>query len=173
MMKQKGFNLIELLIALAIMGILMTVAVPSLNEYFDESNQRASRDSLISAINVAKREALTKKKPTYLCPTTDGDKCSNKWEKGYGWLVYVDSNRDDTKDNDEFVPVSLKNGLSVNLEADHMQLEFSPNGLTTATNFTFCSNLTDGYDERIEITRLGRVRFTGTSKTYCAQESTE
>lgn len=52
-MVTKGFSLIELLIVVAIMGILMAIALPSYNQYLIKANQAAAKAFLLE---VASRE---------------------------------------------------------------------------------------------------------------------
>lgn len=50
--KQKGFTLIELMIVVAIIGILAAIAIPQFNEYRAKSNDAVSLADLKNNISV-------------------------------------------------------------------------------------------------------------------------
>jgi type IV fimbrial biogenesis protein FimT len=54
----QGFSLLELVIALAIMGVLMALGLPSFNEIIRNSAIRGSAESTLSGFQLAKTEAL-------------------------------------------------------------------------------------------------------------------
>jgi type IV fimbrial biogenesis protein FimT len=53
-----GFNLIEVLIGLAVMGILMVMGMPSLSAWMQSTQVRNSAESMVSALQLARTEAL-------------------------------------------------------------------------------------------------------------------
>ena len=53
-----GFNLIEMLIGLAVLGILMMVGLPELNSWMQSTQVRNSAESIVSALQLSRTEAL-------------------------------------------------------------------------------------------------------------------
>lgn len=55
---QKGFSLIELVVAIAILGVLMAAGVPGLSSWMQNSQVRATAESVLAAIQLARGEAV-------------------------------------------------------------------------------------------------------------------
>ncbi|TQV71219.1 prepilin-type N-terminal cleavage/methylation domain-containing protein [Exilibacterium tricleocarpae] len=92
MNKNKGFTLIELMIALAIFGILLGVAVPSFTALMNDKNMISQMTKLTAVIAYARSEAVTRSVAVVVCSSTDGATCAgnNTWEQG--WIVFTDLN---------------------------------------------------------------------------------
>jgi len=88
-----GFTLVELLITLAVTGILLAVAVPSLRTFVQNSRIDNTADTFIAAIQHARSEAITRGSAVILCRTADpatnscGGSASKDWTPG--WLMYA------------------------------------------------------------------------------------
>ena len=89
--KELGFTLIELMVTLAMVAILMTVAVPSITAFQRNAELTSFSNSLLSAINAARGEAMKRGRNAMIIPT-DGANWSN------GWTVFVDVNRNGAYD---------------------------------------------------------------------------
>ena len=90
MNKHSGFTLIELMITLAIVGILLTLGVPSLKTFMQGNQLIASSNELISALHVARSEAIKLNSRVSICESSNGTSCSNTGSWKNGWIVFVD-----------------------------------------------------------------------------------
>ncbi len=90
MNKHSGFTLIELMITLAIVGILLTLGVPSLKTFMQGNQLIASSNELLSALHVARSEAIKLNSRVSICESSDGTSCSNTGSWKNGWIVFVD-----------------------------------------------------------------------------------
>lgn len=93
-----GFTLIELMVTIAIAAILLLVGVPSFKEFQRNSQLTSTVNTLLSAINAGRGEAMKRGAFAYVVPT-DGSAWSS------GMRVFVDKNLDQayTAGTDEIV----------------------------------------------------------------------
>jgi len=153
----RGFTLIELLITISMVTILLLIVSPSFTELIESNKQRTARDLLISALNTAQQQALSKNVSVYLCPTSDGITCSTLWAGSTGWLVYEDLDRDGTLDASEIIVSQIDAGITSIANATP-SIEFSPTGhVVTANTFTLCGHSTNQVSSQISITRMGTI----------------
>ncbi len=61
--RQLGFNLIELMIGIAIFGFLMVVALPAFTTFLQNSKIKNAAETTIHGINVARAEAVRRNAP--------------------------------------------------------------------------------------------------------------
>lgn len=91
MKKNTGFTLVELMITLAIVGILLVVGVPSLKSFMQSNQLVAASNELVSAIHVARSEAIKQNAAVTVCESSDGKNCATSGDWKNGWIVFVDS----------------------------------------------------------------------------------
>ena len=92
MKNYSGFTLVELMITLFIVGILLTVGVPSLKTLMQGNQLVAASNELVSALHIARSEAIKLNSRVSICESSNGSKCTTtgNWENG--WIVFVDAN---------------------------------------------------------------------------------
>ncbi|PCI09289.1 MAG: hypothetical protein COB77_00265 [Gammaproteobacteria bacterium] len=94
MKKLTGFTLIELIITMAIVGVLLVVGVPSMKTFMQGSQLIASSNELLAALNIARSEAIKSNASVTFCASSNGTSCSNTGKWQIGWIVFNDANRD-------------------------------------------------------------------------------
>ena len=62
-MRQSGFTLVEVLVAMAIMGILMAVAMPEVASFLQTNKMKAAASDVFSGVQLARAEAVRRNLP--------------------------------------------------------------------------------------------------------------
>ena len=83
--------MIELLITIAIVAILAALAMPSYRQTIQSNRTTTEANEFLTAINVARGEAMTRSRPVTLCPSEDGTNCSDSTDWAANrWIVFTD-----------------------------------------------------------------------------------
>ncbi len=94
MKKNSGFTLVELMVTLAIVGTIATVGLPSLSLFLRGNQMVAASNDLVSAMNVARSEAIKLNSRVSICESANGSACSATGSWRDGWIVFVDADGD-------------------------------------------------------------------------------
>ncbi len=87
-MSQKGFTLIELMVALAVLAILLGIAVPAFSSMLRDSRVSTLADELQGALQLARSEAIKRRQSVVVCRRKpDESACQNGTDWAGGWLV--------------------------------------------------------------------------------------
>lgn len=148
MREQKGFTLIELLIAIGITGILLTIAVPAMDNFVSNARQTGAINDFVSTIHRARSTAITTNSRVTICPSSNGTSCEKvEWNKG--WIVFADPDSDQVVDADETVIAANgeAEGLTIKSSDFGSHILYRPNGrvmnskVTGSTgDFTVCDS---------------------------------
>lgn len=83
---QRGFNLVEVTVVVAIVAVLGGLAVSSLDSLIVSNRLRAAANDLTLSLQFARSEAARQNIPVTLCPSADGINCTaSNYEAG--WIV--------------------------------------------------------------------------------------
>jgi type IV fimbrial biogenesis protein FimT len=158
-----GFTLIELLMTLAVLAILTAVAAPAFGSLIQSTGAQASRSTLTTALNTARIFAVSKTANVVVCPSGDGRYCGDTTEWQHGWLVFIDADRNDERDDGEdvlSVSEALPAGVAVTTTAGRTHVRYRPDGSAVGSNVTFtvCDHRGPEEATALVINNAGRVR---------------
>lgn len=82
---QRGISLLEMLIVIALMGILTLLAAPSLSDLVERNRTRALADLVRATLAQARAHSVINNQDMMLCGSSDDVSCDGGW--GVGWLI--------------------------------------------------------------------------------------
>jgi type IV fimbrial biogenesis protein FimT len=174
-----GFALIELMVVLALVVILQTLAVPALSAAVDAVRLTASTQSFLGSLQLARNEAIKRNARVVLCKSDTGQRCvlTGDWEQG--WIVFHDLNNNAQVDAGEAIlqRESALNGM-LRLTGNSQvasYASYTPTGATSMTSgafqagtFTVCRQSPGRSEARqIVIGSAGRVRTQKVTLSQC------
>lgn len=87
----RGFTLLELMAAIAVLGILLGIGIPAFREMLAANRMTSVANAMVTAFTVARSEARKRGIPVTLCAANAGqDDCEDKAEWNDGWIVFTD-----------------------------------------------------------------------------------
>ncbi|MFJ4495020.1 GspH/FimT family pseudopilin [Pseudomonas atacamensis] len=152
-LRTKGFTLVELLVAIAVFLILITLAVPAFTRTIQSSRADTEVGDLQRAINFARLEAINRGVTTRLRPTAGG----NVWT---GELAVYDSTGNPA--NVLRVVPAMSSGATLTLPSGVTALDFNNLGGLAAPSTAVVIGYTLGTQSRtLNVCLNGRIQLGG------------
>ena len=87
---QGGFNLIELIVTIAVIALTVMLAVPSYTYVITNNRMASELNEFVASLHFARSEAVKRGQNVRACTSIDGATCNpaNDWTQG--WIVRVD-----------------------------------------------------------------------------------
>ncbi len=98
--QQRGFNLVELSVSVAIMSFLLGTAIPAIGGLHHYSRHVGITNEVNTTISVARAEAVTQSQDLIMCPISLIDSsCSDDWNNEV--VIFSDTNNNFSLDEGE------------------------------------------------------------------------
>jgi type IV fimbrial biogenesis protein FimT len=100
---QTGFTVIELVLTMALLSILATIAFSSFGTLIKTNRIATQTNDFMSALMLARSESLKRTSRTTVCRSANGTACATTggWEQG--WIIFADLDNDATVDTGETI----------------------------------------------------------------------
>jgi type IV fimbrial biogenesis protein FimT len=163
---KRGFTLIELMVTVAVAAILVSIAAPSFQTFFNRNRIATVTNDYITAINYARSEAIKGGAITTLCMSSSGSACTGNSGWSNGWIIWVDRNGDGVMNTGVVSELTRAHGPinAGNVAIGGTKTSFSFNGqgaLTTTTGgdtFNICTPSDLTLSNSISVDPSGHLR---------------
>lgn len=107
----QGFTLLELMVVLAIAGVLMAVGIPAMGNFLRNGRITGAANDVMAALHFTRSEAIKRRVPVTLCTSAnallnnlanDNATCAASADLT-GWIAFVDTNQSGQRDAGEAI----------------------------------------------------------------------
>lgn len=95
MRRSQGVTLIELVTTIGIVAVLSAIAAPSFGNLKHDSERTAAVNGFLHAIFLARSESIKRGQVVTVCKSRDGASCASDAAWHEGWMIFVNTDRDD------------------------------------------------------------------------------
>ncbi|MCK5829671.1 MAG: GspH/FimT family pseudopilin [Methylococcales bacterium] len=159
--KCNGFTLIELMVTLAISGIVMSIGIPSFDQIIKNNRLTTNINELVISLNLARSEAVKRNQPVTI------RKSGLEWEQG--WTIFTDLDGDGIKESGDILLrtyTALPDNFTLRSTPSYTnRITFRQSGKSVNGSFVLCEN-SDGNNIPEEnssrlmvVNNVGRVRM--------------
>lgn len=157
----RGFTLIEMMVAVAVLAILLSIGVPAFGAMIDNQRLDTSANTLIRSVQFTRSEAARRNQYVTMAPL------DAHWHSG--WLIFIDANNNGQHDTGEVILREDKPPSATHIHANTSiasYLRYSAQGESQLLNggfqagtFSFCPNRSGAKGRQLVINRVGRARL--------------
>lgn len=130
----RGFTIIELMVTVAVLGVLAAIAAPSFQPLIERWQVRQVSEELQSTLYFTRSEAIKRGGNIIIQRSTSASNCSvsdaDLWN--CGWVVYQDKNRNGSLDeNEELQVITPRSGVKIKFASTNLKTGSDDNALTS------------------------------------------
>lgn len=108
-----GYTLVELLLVMAVAGVLLAMALPSMSGMLGTQRAASLATRFMASLHLARSEAIKRNGRAVVCKSSSGSTCTTAggWEQG--WIVFHDANNNAALDGGEHIVLQHAGSASV------------------------------------------------------------
>ena len=134
-----GFTLLDLLIAMTILGILFGIGIPSLKDAVARGQAVSARSAITTTLFDALRHATVLGREIVVCPASAAQ-CAGGKDWSHGWIAFIDNDGNRLRGPDEQIvrqQDALPAGVRLHGTIGRPRIVYQPNGGNGGSNITF------------------------------------
>jgi len=138
-LRNRGFTLPELVVAILVLGIALAVALPAFAAFRLRLTTLETFHALSAGLAATRMAAITRGRPVTLCPSQDGTRCRSDGIWDAGWIVYLDPHRSPQPASAEailWVERRSPGLLAVSSGTGRPRVRYQPTGLSGGNNLS-------------------------------------
>jgi type IV fimbrial biogenesis protein FimT len=180
--KHTGFTLLELMVTIAIVGIIATIALWNSSTMLQENRAENFLLELKRNISYARSQAASTDEIVIICAvpsydvTTNKSKlsCQNSWGNGHNIILFVDADNDGSYDvdNDSLLRVmdAFPASDTIKYEGNVNTLRFNTSGrvTTAAGRFFYCPAGNNEHNKALNVSQSGTAFYLGDTDVSCS-----
>ena len=160
---ESGITLIELLIVIAIVCVLSSIALPAFGSLVQSGHARSARSALTVSISQARSSAVMRRQYVAVCPSADQIRCDRSLKWHHGWLVFVDADNNGERDTDEDIvgaSQALDAGIAIVSTRGRYRIRYQADGSSDGSNLTLtvCDRRGAASASTLVMNNSGRLR---------------
>jgi prepilin-type N-terminal cleavage/methylation domain-containing protein len=172
MLKCNGFTIIETMVALAILMSLLSIGIPSLNNFIVVTRVNNEISTLHRLILITRNSALTHNTSVTLCPLNGQSKCKNLWHQELS--VFTDGNNNKVFEpelNERIVAnkAAIKTGDKLQYGKTRIGLTYASTGHLSGwgqnATFSYCPEYHHDKNRGIVVATSGRAYASAANKS--------
>jgi len=160
---QEGLTLPELLISLTVISTLSVNGVSQYKQTIQENRMASEINQFVSALHLARSEAVKQGRRIVLCPSQDGSNCGRSPDWISGWMLFASENQGHGPDERILQAGNpLSAGIRLHSSNHRKRIVYQPDGSSGGSNasFTFCDTRKLAKPRVICLSNTGRPRLT-------------
>lgn len=153
--QMRGFTLVELMVVVALVAIVASIAVPSFQAIIANSRLSSSTNDLVGVLNFARSEAIRRGRSVTVSPSV-----GSNWANGAS--VWMDANDDGAMQAAEEMRRTPAAPGDVSVTSSQTSFRFTGGGLaSSAVSIDVCDGRAGETGSQITVTIGGRIRSEG------------
>jgi type IV fimbrial biogenesis protein FimT len=168
----KGYTLIQLLVAIFILGIILAIAIPSYGSAVARAQLGTTESAIFTSLNNAANFSFINGSRVVMCPSRNSSSCENSFDWSQGWITFEDRNGNRERDADDKKLDSHALALPamhVHTSLGRTRIAFQSGGGNFGSNvhFKLCDERSPQRSRSLFLSNTGRMRVAQSPKTSC------
>ncbi len=161
--RSSGMTLIELVMAIGVAAVLITIAAPALAEFMQRQRVELVARELHFSLNYARNVAIHESRRVVMCPSADGDNCLRAPDWHSGWIIFVDEDEDREHDTGERllrITQATADTIRIRAPRSRRRIRYLPDGRSPGSNLTMtvCDTTGVAPPRAVIVSNTGRPR---------------